>query len=205
MYVMDLAVVNRNLAYAVALDRLVQFDGSFWTQVGEGDIEGGARAVWADAETVVLAGAGAHIYAIQSGKDPVSLPGLPERMSFVAAWGFGASDLWVASADGQLFHHDGNQWSLKTSLDYGGAKYPVGPRTRLWGQGGRLFVILGNLFGRWDGTRVEILDSLDGKAYFEGLWGNSPSEVFLGVHDPDLSHACPLRARWWNGKTVGPL
>lgn len=57
--VADVVVVNASLAYAVYYDRLLLFDGSFWTQLGQPLPPGSAAAervpasaVWADASTV---------------------------------------------------------------------------------------------------------------------------------------------------------
>jgi hypothetical protein len=213
-FVEDLKVLDAKLAYAVSYDRVLTFDGDLWTQLGD-PLPGVSvvRAVWADSSTVVAAADGGHVFAIPSGGTPVSLSGLSSQVDTVAAWGFGASDLWIGSAKGQLFHYDGAQWSQKATIPYAGSGSlrllgtdGIG-KLKLWGKDGSLFFVAGNVFGRWDGSGVRTLDTLEGKSYFAGLWGNSPSEIFLAVHDvqPSVVGCGQLRTRWFDGSKVGPL
>jgi hypothetical protein len=211
-------VVNANLAYAVSYDRVLKFDGDFWTQLG-GPLPGvsWANALWADASTVVVAAAdklgGGDVLQIASGADPVSLPGFPKQATPFAVWGLGAADVWVGTAQGQLEHYDGAAWTEMATIPYRGlgSKSVSGAsgigKIKLWGTGNRLYAMAGNVFGRWDGARFEVLESLAGEAFFAGLWGNSASEVFLAVVDRQgSSNTCgPLRLRWYDGARVGPL
>ena len=218
-FVVDLSVVNASLAYAVNYDRVLQFDGKFWTQLGD-PLPGvsWANAVWADSSTVVVGadgnGGGGLVFKIESGGAPVLQAGLSPQINPIAAWSFGASDIWVGDDQGQIVHYDGAGWSEMATIPYSGSgSRPVsrsggaGTKLKLWGNNGSLFAIAGNIFGQWDGTRFKILDSLDSDAYFAGLWGNSPSEVFLAVHDgQSTADKCgPLRVWWFNGSVVGPL
>jgi hypothetical protein len=207
----DVAVVNSNLAYAVYQDRVLRFDGNFWTQLG-GPLTGGPgltffqQSVWADASTIVAVADGG-VWVIPSGGDPVLQKGLPE-VSFGAVWGFGASDIWIGNVEGQLYHYDGVAWSLKASIpgDCGGIY-------KLWGSEGSLFVLTRNLFGRWDGSGITTLSSLPCDAAarfedaFEDLWGNSPSEVFVVLENrtPGIAGCGPVQVQWFNGSVVSPL
>ena len=214
----DLSVVSTGRAYAVNYDRVLQYDGNFWTQLGTALPDTGwTSAVWADSSTVVVTAnetyGGGLVFRIDSSGDPVLLAGLPSQVDLFAVWGFGASDIWVGSSRGQLVHFDGAGWSEVAAIPYNGSASKgvsgsngIG-KIKLWGMGGSLFAIAGNVFGQWDGTRFKVLDSLAGDAYFAGLWGNSPSEIFLAVYDRQGSpEACgPFRLRWFDGKVVGPL
>ncbi len=204
----DVAVVNSNLAYAVYQDRVLQFDGNFWTQLGGPLPAAGAapflaRSVWADASTIVVVGDAGHVYVIPSGGDPVLQTGLPE-VDFFAVWAFAASDIWIGSADGQLYHHDGVTWSLKASIPGN-----CGSIHKLWGSDGSLFVLTQSLFGRWDGSGITTLSSLacDLTASFYDLWGNSPSEVFVVLEDRThgIAGCGPAQVQWFNGSVVSPL
>ena len=205
--VRDVAVVNSSLAYAVYQDRVLRFDGSFWTQLG-GPLQGGPglpffqQSVWADASTIVVVADGG-VWVIPSGGDPVLQKGLPE-VNFGAVWGFGASDIWIGNVEGQLYHYDGVAWSLKASIPG-----DCGWIYKLWGSEGSLFVLTPNLFGRWDGSGITTLSSLacDDTAQFKDFWGNSPSEVFVVLEDRTHGTAgCgPAQVQWFNGSVVSPL
>jgi hypothetical protein len=206
-FVDDVAVVDSNLAYAVYEDRVLQFDGSFWTQLG-GPLPGAGvvpplPSVWADASTIVVVAGGGHVWVIPSGGDPVLQTGLPEG-GFVAVWGFGASDIWIGSIKGQLYHYDGAAWSLKASIPGN-----CGSIHKLWGSDGSLFVLTQSLFGRWDGSGITTLSSLacDLTASFYDLWGNSPSEVFVVLEDRThgIAGCGPAQVQWFNGSVVSPL
>jgi hypothetical protein len=214
----DLSVVGADLAYAVSYDRVLKFDGDLWTQVG-GALPGSnwANAVWADSATIVVAAGGRRgeslVFTIEADGDAVLLPDLPSQIDPMAVWSFGASEIWVGGAQGQLVRYDGTAWSEKATIPYtGSGSKPVSGtsdigKIKLWGNGGRLFAIAGNTFGEWDGARFKVLDSLGGDSYFAGLWGNSPSEVFLAVQDRRSSAAAcaPIRIRWFGGTAVAPL
>jgi len=216
-FVADLSVVSTGRAYAVNYDRLLQYDGDFWTQLGAAlPAVGWTSAVWADSSTVVVTAnetyGGGLVFRMDSGGDPLLLAGLPSQVEPLAVWGFGASDIWVGGSQGQLVHFDGAGWSEAATIPYNAS----GPRSvsgtggigkiKLWGTAGSLFAIAGNVFGHWDGTQFKVIDSLTGDAFFAGLWGNSASEIFLAVHDGQNSAACgPFRLRWFDGKVVSPL
>jgi hypothetical protein len=218
-FVSDISVVRADLAYAVNYDRVLIFDGDFWTQLG-GPLPGvgWTSAVWADSSTVIVSAAGdaseggSLVFKIESGAEPVLLPGLSPEIDPPAVWGFGASDIWVGGIRGQLVHYDGKEWSEMATIPYKGVgslnvsgANGIG-RIKLWGKDGNLFAIAGNIFGQWDGARFKVLESLEGEAFFAGLWGNSPSEIFLAVQDPRSMTGCgPFRAHWFDGKRVGPL
>jgi len=206
--VRDVAVVNSNLAYAVYQDRVLRFDGNFWTQLG-GPLPGAGTApfaglsVWADASTIVVVADAGRVWVIPSGGDPVLQKGLPE-VDFWAVWGFGASDIWIGNVEGQLYHYDGVAWSLKASIPG-----ECGSIFKLWGSEGVLFVLTQNLFGKWDGSGITTLSSLAcyPTAGFDDLWGNSPSEVFvvLDSRTPGIAGCGPAQVQWFNGSVVSPL
>lgn len=202
----DVAVVGPELAYAIYSDRVLRFDGAFWTQLGSplppaGQVN--TRALWADSSVLVVAADAGRVFVIRPDRPPVLQTGLPET-DFTAVWGFGADDLWLGSADGQLFHYDGTRWTPKATLQ-GDC---VGIR-KLWGSEGELFVLSRSLFAKWDGSRIEVLASLpcDDTAEFQGLWGNSRREVFISLVDrSQAAPGCgPIQVRWYDGASVSPF
>lgn len=198
------AVVSPTLAYAVSDGEVLRFDGSLWTQLGDplpnipsAKARPLARAIWADSSNVVVVANEGGVYFV----DPASgqatlqdgLPGSP----FGSVWGFGSKDIWIGSDAGELYHYDGNGWSLAWSSGNS-------PIIRLWGSEGVLFAASWKTFGEWDGNRFVVLDSTTEGSYTD-LWGNSPKEVFITVdrfHDEDCG---PYQLRWFNGSVVGPL
>lgn len=202
----DVAVVNSNLAYGVYQDRVLRFDGNFWTQLGGPLPSAGQRlaeSVWADASTIVVIADGGRVFVISPGGDPVLQTGIPGVDSH-GVWGFGASDIWIGNNEGQLYHYDGVAWSLKASIP--GDCHQI---WKLWGSEGSLFVLTSSLFGRWDGSGITTLSSLacDDTASFWDLWGNSPSEVFVVLEDRThgIAGCGPAQVQWFNGSVVSPL
>jgi hypothetical protein len=219
-FIAGLSVASAERAYAASYDRVLQFDGDFWTQLGD-PLPGVSwvQGVWADPSTIVAIAFPPYDNGVVFRLDPSGkaekLAGLPAQIVPYAVWGFGASDVWVGGAQGELVHYDGTAWSQPGTIPYDGAgsrsvsgTSGIG-KIKLWGQGGKLFGVAGNVFGQWDGSRFKVLEALSGGAYFEGLWGNSPSEVFLAVHlvqSASPSKKCgPLQVHWFDGNVVGPL
>ncbi len=205
----DVATVGPNLAYAVYWDRILRFDGSMWTQLGDplpspdvltiGRVR--SRALWADASTIVIATMEmqneGYVYLISSEGTPALQTGLPV-VGFTAAWGFGSKDIWVGSSDSRLYHYDGTDWSLKASFSDDGGWGII----KLWGSAGSLFVVTGTEFAQWDGTQVNTLESLSGSLYYKDLWGNSAKEVFVTLVNYEEGEHGTFEARWFNGSVV---
>jgi hypothetical protein len=210
--VADVAIVRADLAYAAYSDRILRFDGGFWTQMGdplpppEGSLSFGpvrASALWADASTMVIGtyetGTEGFVYLVSSEGQPVLQTGLP-RVGFTSAWGFGSTDLWVGSSDGGLYHYDGSGWTQKASLTADG--YGI---MRMWGSEGNLFMVTSTEFARWDGTSLMTLESLGSGVLYRDLWGNSGKEVFVTLVSYEDSKNPEFQARWFDGSSVHRL
>jgi hypothetical protein len=199
--VADVATISAQLAYATYSNRLLRFDGSLWTQLGDPlpYVSGNSTTLWADSSTIAVVAEG-RLYLASPGNQAVEQTGLS---SFVVTtvWGFGSKDLWVGTRDGQLVHYDGAQWSAKASVavDMNGI-------TRLWGNDGQLFVLTYGSLVRWDGTRAVVLDAVTAPSAYVDLWGSSAKEVFAARSECSADGArCAYQMRWWNGATLGPL
>jgi hypothetical protein len=168
-----------------------------------GDVGAVLLAVWAGPDLAIAAGFSQTIVTLAGAAPMTALSGVPAG-EYHAVWAFASDDVWFGNNAAQLVHYDGSQWQAH----FTGSKEIISiGKLKLWGQGGSLFVTAGNTFGRWDGSSLQLLDVLDGKAYFAGLWGNSLSEVFVAVHDsPNTPDRCgTVRVRWFNGSVVGPF
>ena len=209
--IVDISIVSANLAYAVYSDRILRFDGSFWTQLGDplpqpatlasGHVR--TNALWADATTMVIGTYEVQdegfVYLVTSEGQSVAQTGLP-MIGITAAWGFGSQDIWVGSSDGGLYHYDGAGWTLRGSLPADGAGI-----IRMWGIDGNLFVVTDSAFAQWDGTRLITLESLDGGRLYRDLWGNSAKEVFVTILNYADSNNRIFQARWFDGSSIHPL
>jgi hypothetical protein len=207
--VADVAIIRADLAYAAYSNRILRFDGSFWTQLGDplpppdGPTPFGSvrtYALWADASTILVTtyetGTEGFVYLVSSEGTPVLQTGLP-MVGFTSAWGSGSSDIWVGSADGGLYHYDGSSWTLKASMTADGSGI-----IRIWGVDGDLFMITSTELAHWDGTSLQTIESLGSGLYYKDLWANSAKEVFVTlVSFEDTDHR-EFQARWFDGSSV---
>jgi hypothetical protein len=204
----DVAVVGPTLAYATYSDRILRFDGGFWTQLGEplpppttppnfGQVR--TSALWADATTLVIGTYEGQnegfVYLVTSEGPPVLQTGLPV-MGVTAAWGFGSQDIWVGGADGSLYHYDGAEWTLQGALPADGLGI------RMWGIDGNLFMVTSSAFAWWDGTHLSTLESPGTNQAYKDLWGNSAKEVFLTILNYEEPGNTAFQVRWFDGSSV---
>jgi hypothetical protein len=153
-----------------------------------------ALAIWADDETVLVAGAHEGVYRrLQADPEFELLPNVPEG-DYVSVWSFAHDDVWVGRADGQLAHFDGTLWNVFTT----GTEQPI---QRLWGADRRIFYISTTEFGRADEGGVEPLVRDGAGLRFWDLWGRAADEVFLTVTEPTLAafRCGEKRALWYDG------
>jgi hypothetical protein len=188
-------VAGSDLAYAVTGSGLLRYQGGGWSPVVTAvptDVLSNIATLWADDQTVVLAGSNQAIYMKTAGSpDFVLLPGVPAGTYVESMWGFGPRDLWVGDFHGaQLMHYDGNGWQVYPS----GAPDPTRCGIlKLWGANGQVYFVTQTEVGRWNGQAAEVLLTLpsDGSLGVTDLWGRSSSEVFVTVHNYNLDQfAC---------------
>jgi hypothetical protein len=174
-------VVNAALAYAVDGPKILRWAGA-WQTIAT--VSEPLAAVWADEETVVVAGYNQAV--LRKSSDSNDFMPLPEAPigDYLSIWSLGAGDVWLGNSAGQLVRYDGTSWHIIST----------GPPARnaitaMWGSGGQLYFQSQSQFGRWNGQSIELLLSLppdDGGGigiFFNGLWGRSPNEVFLAFTD----------------------
>ena len=210
--IVDVSIISANLAYAIYYsDRILRFDGSFWTQLGDplpppatlavGQLR--TNALWADATTMVIVTNEdqdeGFVYLVSSEGQPVLQTGLPVT-GFTAAWGFGSQDIWVGGSDGSLFHYDGAGWTPRGSLAADG--YGI---IKMWGIDGKLFMVTSTQFAEWDGSRVITLESLDSDRVYKDLWGNSAKEVFVTLENYRDPSNPAFQVRWFDGSSIHQL
>ena len=202
----DVAVLSVSLAYAVYSDRVLRFDGSMWTQLGttlpsnpSATARPYARGVWGDSSMVVVVANEGSVYLIDSA-EKATLQNDLQGPDYTAVWGFASDDIWVGNGNGEIYHYDGGRWSLALVVptEYGSV-------TKLWGHGGKLFVLAGRAFAEWDGSSFILRDSLSGNAFYQDIWGTSHDQVFMTVTNYDDQDCGTFQVRWFDGSVVGPL
>jgi hypothetical protein len=173
-------------AYVLDGARLLRYSSGAWSTVA--DLGYGVlplRAVWAGPDGAIVSGQNQTV-ATQEGAGPLTLlSGVPAG-TYQAIWAFGPDDVWFGNSANQLLHYDGNKWQAHAtgSKSTGGISY-------LWGASGTLYFSTDRDFGRWDGSRIEILlQAQDDEAIWGhwvgpfGIWGRSVDEVFVAIRDP---------------------
>jgi len=202
--VTSVSIVDAKLGYAVYQDRVLRYDGMFWTQWGP-PLEAPstyAWGVWASPETVVVVADEARIFLQQQGELRLQ-KGVPDG-DYRATWGFAANDIWAANTIGQLVHYDGQGWSLAGTI---GGECP-GIRS-LWGSDGVLFFATDHSVGMLKGTQVQSILAYpcDSPISVMGIWGNSKQELFIALQafDEIESECGGIQLKWFDGSTVKPL
>ena len=228
-----LFAVDEQRVFVVSQDRILHFNGSYFTQyaVVPGATPYNRSAIWANQDTIVVAVAqeGSNALHVYEGDSRIPRPiMLPEATVPTSLWGFGREDLWIGTADGNIAYFDGNEWTL-TRVGTGHCA-EVG---RLWGAEGVLYFATSTEVGKWsDGELEPVLsvpcservDNMYGdyeEVTIQGLWGNAPDEVFISLREwralvqetnvgTQLVTLSPdscgdQRVYWYDGKNLGPL
>jgi hypothetical protein len=184
-------VVDNTHAYIVDGRRVLEYvDGTF-SEFSE--LPGPGSAIWSDGETIVVVGEGQGFYVREPGSARFeSLSDVPAG-DYGSIWGFGPKDLWAGNAIGQIVHYDGSAWEI-IAVD-GNPDDPA--VVGFWGSEQQLYFRTRYDFGRIVNGSSELLirgradDSPEARVTVTGLWGLSPSEVFVTLDDRDYrSYAC---------------
>jgi hypothetical protein len=201
-------VVNPAVAYAAADDRLFDFRAGAWTLEIKKTPET-LHAVWGTEEVAYLAGDyQPYLWSRTNPSTLVALPNAPSA-SHNAVWGFAENDVWFGNSFGQLVHYDGTSFTVRQ------ASAPerqgiVG----LWGQGGQLYFSTSTEFGRVVDGSPETLLSLSGSppdyggVFLGGMWGLSPTDVFVVLAGACPDHLTPCRCNsvfWFDGQNFHQL
>ena len=159
------------------------------------------NAIWGTEDVAYLAG-DYQLYTWSSASPSalVSLSNAPSAR-YTAAWGLAGNDVWFGNSAGQVVHYDGTRFTvLQVSA----------PERRgiqgLWGQGDRLYFRTQTEFGRVVNGRAETLltATIDDNGAVTGMWGTSPSDVFLslqGVLDEAMTPCRHNSMFWFDGQT----
>jgi len=176
-------VVSDDLAHAVYGERVLVYDGVFWTQRGDAlgaNGEVGARQVWANENTLVVA-ARSGVYVARGNDQPVLQaelqPSDGSEPDFTAVWGFSDDALWVGNGKGELFEFDGKRWLRRRTAQAG----ECAQIRHLWGSQSQLFVASeSQVFSMNSGMPSTILSlPCEEASRVWGLWGNSPQDVLI--------------------------
>lgn len=222
--------VSGELAFAIAGNRVLHYNGSYFTQYGTPLPESfpvyGFK-LWADAEVVIVAGE-TGLYVLSDATSEAEVIALPSADPPRSLWAFGRDDIWLGLEGNTLAHYDGSRWTL---LQFG---LDCGSVNGLWGSDGVLFVASSTFVGKVEGDaavafaearRCPLTDStMVGQHESLGvrkIWGNSPTEVFFAfteemseVHFDGTTYSITARPRdacgvqrlyWSDGTRLRPL
>jgi hypothetical protein len=225
-------VVDAQRIFAIANDRLLSYNGSYFTQYAHpvpaipfpNDYQ-----LWAGSDVVVVAAEAGKVYLYDdSSPDPQTLL-IPDGKAATSLWGFARDDLWVGSDDGRLAHYNGSIWEIAQPTNGNCSRI-----AHLWGADHVLFFATDNVVGRWnagsfdsvlDGPCSQDVETPPGvfeQVIIETIWGNSPTELFIALLErketvvsyapgsatyndvpPD---ACgEARVYWFDGQRLGRL
>ena len=193
-------VANPAVAYAVSNDRFLDFRAGAWTE-RLGKVPEKFHAVWGTEDVAYLAGDyRLYVWANTNPSTVVPLPNAPAA-HYTAAWGFAEDDVWFGTSFGQLVHYDGTQFAM-----YQASAPERDGIVGLWGQSGQLYFRTATEFGRVvDGAPETLLSvpappALYGSSLIVGMWGISPTEVFVALRAAsadDLSPPCRMNSVFW--------
>jgi hypothetical protein len=179
----DLFVVSDDRAYAVERDRVLVYDGSNWTQLGaalaatDGSAINAWR-VWAGAQTVAVTATSGEVFLSEAGAAWSEERGLAQD-NYRTVWGFGSDSIWSGGRSGALVRYDGSAW-----LPRGQLTDDCGSGIRgMWGAGRALYTYTEHALARWSGTDLDIVTQLPCTTTIRGVWGTSPSEVYMVTSD----------------------
>jgi hypothetical protein len=183
-------VADAQHAFAIVGSRLLTLSGSYFTPYGSIPAVPWpyAYSLWADAQVVVITAEAGKVYVFdRPATDPLVLQ-IPDGVAATSVWGFGRDDLWVGGEKGRLAHYDGNSWTV-VQATHGNCATVSG----MWGADHVLYFATDNYVGRWSDGQLDTIiegpcsqdpESSSGtheQVIIEKIWGNSPTEVFIGA------------------------
>jgi hypothetical protein len=184
-------VVHTDLAYAVDGKSVLEYSNGEWLPLATLPVAG--SGIWADEDTIAIVGADQAFYLQSAGESDFRLLEDVPAGNYWSVWGFGADDLWAGNQAGQIIHYDGSLWEVFTS---GSTDTTGGGIAQLWGADGQVYFRTATEFGRVAEGDSEILirresASEEFRIGVTGIWGLSPSEVFITLTDTNYDRfAC---------------
>ena len=202
-----LFVVSETQAYGLQLDQIISYSPATrqWSQFADlVDPLGGSFngfALWADADMIAATDDAGHI-VLSTGPAASFVDETPPTPTpFPVVWGLANDVLWYGGAkDGTLLARSGSQWSAQgTVVDSCGAgdvQTPAEPGTisgpgikGFWGAGSTLFIRTDHRVVRRDGSVTQNIMQLPCTRHIRGMWGGSPSEVYVAVENTERGGA----------------
>ena len=178
--VTDVAITG-STAYAALQGELVRYDGTSWGPVpvvfpGQRELE----MLWANQDLVIATGASAgKLFTLRN--NAWTIEDTRTLENFTAVFGLSSTDLWAGTLRDKLHHYDGTGWKEVSWAGAGCASGFTGIHS-MWGKDGVLYFATATSLARWNGSSVEVIaqwDCVNASAAITGLWGNSPTEVFV--------------------------
>ncbi len=194
----DMFVIRDDLAYAIATDRVVYWNGTSWGPYPAAYTPYTVYSIWADEETIFCAGPEGTVVSLED--EDWRVHDTHTLDDLIDIWGLAANDVWASGASG-LIRFDGTTWSPVEWPDPADPSDPCQAQqvVEFWGAEGTLFFHNTSTLVRWDGTGFTVLlhwprtvfEREDGifdctsAPRISSIWGNGPEELFVAVRDPD--------------------
>jgi hypothetical protein len=187
--VLDVSVVNEQLAYALLEGELLSFDGTSWGPLPQLPPAGSdLTSIWANDSVLMAADRFAgRIASLRAGS--WSIENTRTTDTFSTLWGNAADDVWAGTYQGTLHRLTGATWD---EVSWSGSSCPDPTIYGMWGVGETLYFHTRTTLARWNGSEVEVLLEMpcnhsDDDPRITSIWGNAADELFVGVSDPSAS------------------
>jgi hypothetical protein len=185
-------VVNAELAYAVVEGKLAMYRGGAWGPFPDQlTVDPLPQAIWAsDTDLFATSRTAGTIFHYDGTWTSLETRTL---QAFTAVWAFSPRDLWVGTEGGRVLREQGTGF---VDIGWQAPQRCAGREIKgMWGSDGVLYFYTESDLVRVQGETIEQLmtwecpdDGLHPR--ITGVWGNSPSEVFIAVVDERENHDC---------------
>ena len=199
-------------AYAGNGSHVLRFDGTLWTQHKSAAMH--VFSIWADDGALAI-GSADGVYALDSSGELIE-QGLGGT-SHLALWGGENGRLWAGSKGGLWFRtSDRHAWELLYAAaadcdsvgHIWGSGDSSGSTAPAFGGGEAVFFANRHMLSVQDarGLRTIAEWPCDQGVELTGLWGNSPSEVFVALRDTTGATECSgASLLWYDGERLREL
>lgn len=186
--VLDVSIVTPDFAWAVAVQRVLRFDGETWES--NGAARPGALKIWGDAGQFSIL-TSESLFTFDGGlRERTDVPEGP----YSTLWATARDDFWIAGLQNRILHYDGANWT-EHSLGLSGRQAFV---VDLWGDSDSLYFATLGAFGRI-GDDVEVFATWDeSEVTLRSIWGAPDGGVFIAVADERYDgHECGASFLVW--------
>jgi hypothetical protein len=148
-----LAIVDDELSYAVAADKVLRFDGNGWGPVPAA-LPHRIHGIWANHRAIFGIGQAGTIVSLAAGSDTWRIHDTGTIDDFLEVWAFDENDVFATTVT-DLYHYDGQRWSHAGSTEKqleGSASNKI---EHMWGHDDTLYLSTDTHLLRFRGGTLE--------------------------------------------------